>query len=238
MRRIATLSVALLVLGASTCMAQGLDLYFNECLAGGGSLCTPALNCGVNTGLPLDMVCSVIAFAPMTKFAAATAIVDISVGAYGSALPLWWQTSAGQCRARAIAMSFDPASNPGGCVDVWLGLPNLQVTAIQQGLHGTNTIRVNGVAAVPVGSEIPLAAGDELWVCRVRITKPGTTTCAGCAAPATIVFTECKLQSPTEPNQVISNTADNISLTIGVAQPYCSTPAQNKTWGAVKNLYR
>jgi hypothetical protein len=238
MKKVLTLAVALLAFGASTCLAQGLDMHWNDCSGGAFTNTTPALNCNSNGGVALTLVCSVTPGTAIGQFAAATAVVDIMVGAPGSSLPLWWQTASGQCRANAISMSFDPNNSSGACDNVWGGNPNLQVTAIQQGLHGSNSIRVNGVAALPAGSEIPIGAGAELYLCNVKITKGNTLTCAGCTTPAQVVFNECKMQSPSAPDQVVSNEGGKYCQSVAGGICPGGTPAQNKTWGSVKSLYR
>lgn len=236
MKKVLTLAAALLVFGASTSMAQGLNLHWNDCGVGGGAT-TMAFNCASNAGAPYTLIASVFPQAPMTQFAAATAVIDI--GVQGGTLPQWWQTNSGQCRANAIAMSFDPSNNLSSCLDIWGGNPNLQVTAVQQGVNGPDRVRLNGVAAIPAGSEIPLAAGDELWLCRVTIGRAATLTCAGCALGASIVLNEVSIQSPSEPKQVITNQAGNycVGNTAGIAFCPGATPTLNKTWGALKGLY-
>jgi hypothetical protein len=69
-KRAVVLALALLVGGASAARAQGLNLFFNECYAGGGVQVVP-LNCSVNTG-SITMMCSVIPGTPIAQFAAAT----------------------------------------------------------------------------------------------------------------------------------------------------------------------
>jgi len=238
MKKVLTLAALMLTVGASAVLAQGLNLNFNDCAAGGGAP-SVVVNCNSNLAAgTLTLVCSVFPQAPMSHFAAATAVVDISVQA--GTLPAWWQTASGQCRANAISMSFDPAGNLTSCADIWGGNPNLQVTAIQQGLHGASSVRVNGVAALPAGGEIALATGSELFLCYVKIGKASTTTCAGCTTPASIVLNESSIQSPDEPKQTITNVADNYCVGISGGTANCpgATPAQNRTWGSVKNLYR
>jgi hypothetical protein len=237
MKKVLTLAAALLVFGASASMAQGLNLHWNNCAAGGG-LTNLATNCASNTGL-MTLVAS--AYPPaMPMFAATSTVVDIQVD--GPSLPVYWQTLAGQCRQNAIAISYDPNNNGSDCGDLWQGNPNLQVSTVQQGVNGPNRVRLLGTAAVPAGSELSVPAGDELWVCRVTISRANTVTCNdGCAAQATIVLNEMYMQQPGGlPAYRITNVADNycVGLNGGNAQCPGATPAQNTSWGAVKNLYR
>jgi hypothetical protein len=115
------------------------------------------------------------------------------------------------------------------------GNPVLQLISIQQSLH---SVRIDGVAALPAGSEIAVGADQELWVCRVNITRANPLNCAGCAAPAGIWLDEIKLQSPNAPSQRITNEWNNNCLGLNGGSWNCYTPAQNRSWGAVKSLYR
>jgi hypothetical protein len=239
MKKVLTLAAALLVFGASASMAQGLNLHWNNCFAGGG-ITNVVPNCASNTGLAYTMHASVYPPA-MPMFAATSTIVDIAVSS--ASLPAWWQTLAGQCRANAIGISYDPNNNVTACADLWQGAANLQVSTIQQGVNGPNRVRVLGTAAVPAGSELNVLAGDELWVCRVTIARGGTVGACntGCSLPATIVLNEMYMQQPGGlPAYRVTNPADNycVGLNGGNAQCPGATPTQNTTWGAVKSLYR
>lgn len=50
MKKVLTLAAALLVFGASASMAQGLNLYWNNCAFSGVGLTNLATNCASNTG--------------------------------------------------------------------------------------------------------------------------------------------------------------------------------------------
>lgn len=239
MKKAITLAAVLLTLGAPAAMAQnGLDLNWDECVAGGG-LRDKVFACNTNTGAAFTLHASVTVPTAMTQFAAATAVIDLHVD--DVALPAWWLTASGECRANSIGMSFDPSNNATSCADVWSGNPNLQVTQVQAGLHGANSLRVIGVSALPSGSEIPLAAGSELWLCRVTINRANTLTCTGCLLGACIVFNQSEVLSPSEPKQTLVDpaTAQHVTWNGGGALNCpAGTPTVNRTWGAVKNLYR
>lgn len=240
MRKAITLAATLLVLGASAAMAQNaLYLNWDDC-SGGTPNHDKTFACNTNTGAAFTLIASVQTGSTMAHFAAATTVIDIHVN--DTALPAWWLTYAGQCRANSISMSYDPANNTSSCADVWGGGLNVGVFAVQDSLHGDNSVRVNGVGAIPAGSEIAVPTNTELWLCRVTINRASTLACAGCTTPACIVLNQSELLSPDEPKIVITEGAATTGWAMwqGAGTLNCpgGTPTKNRTWGAVKNLYR
>jgi hypothetical protein len=243
MKKVVTFTAALLAFGASMAFAAGgLNLHFDGCAADGGAS-SAVFACNVNTGQEV-LFASIVLPADMPKFLGSSAIVDVLVEA--PSLPDWWRTAAGQCRANAISMSFDASIlvTP-NCADIWNSQPNLAVFQVQQFLHGPSSVRLNGGAAVPAGSEIALVADGvtELNVARVVINHTKTTgvgACDGCLAGACIVLQECYLQQPAGmPLYRLSTPISNVvTLNNGSLNCTGATPTQNRTWGAVKGLYR
>src|SRR6187399_1445874 len=248
MKKILTLAAALMVFGASASMAQGgLNLYWNGCSDGGVSAQTFA--CNSNSGAAFTMYASMILPADMPLFAATSAISDVTFS--GATIPAWWQVLTGQCSANRVSESYDSANFTTNCPDIWQSAANLSVFQAQQGAnvqgHAANTLRLNGGAAVPAGSELnQVADGTELVVCKVSIghTKTvGTGSCAGCSIPACIVLNECKAQQPAgQGDFTVINEAPSMTrwVTWNGSPTNCpaGTPTQSRTWGAVKNLYR
>ena len=76
----------------------------------------------------------------------------------------------------------------------------------------------------------------------LRSKTVGTGLCAGCSTAACIVLNEIKLVQPASAgvDYRIQNPADRNFVTYNAGAPACpgATPAQSKTWGAVKSLYR
>jgi hypothetical protein len=240
MKKTSTLAALLLAISATAAMAQsGLNLNWDECTIAGGTQ-NKIFACNVDAGLAFALNASVIPPSAYNTFASASAIIDVHVDA--ATLPDWWLTNAGQCRANRITISFAPGVNVTSCSDIWNFSTIVEVSAIQQSVNGANRVRINGLAAIPAGSEIPLVAdGTEYWTAKVSIFRNNTTTCTGCSMGACIVFNESKLLSPTEPAQVITNEATRRWVTWnggGGTDCPTDTPAINRTWGAVKSLYR
>jgi hypothetical protein len=244
MKTIVALAAALMILGASASVAAtgGLNLFWNGCSDGGVS--TQVFACNTNSGLAFTMYASLILPQDMPFFASSTAIIDVTFSS--ASIPAWWQVLTGQCSANRVSESYDSASFATNCPNIWLGEANLSVFQVQQGVsHGPNSIRLNGGAAVPAGSELyHVADGTELVVCKVSIFRTktvGTGSCAGCNIGACFVLNECKLYEPGDYGDcTITAPAVSNFVTWQAGAPSCpgATPSQNRTWGAVKNLYR
>jgi hypothetical protein len=239
------LALLLTVPGPATHAQSGLNLYWDGCSDGGTMVKTFA--CNTSTGNPFLLYASVIVPADMPQFAAAQVIIDANFN--GTSVPSWWQIAAGQCRANAVSVSFDPNSFTTNCEALWAGASPVSVFAVQYGVHGNaNGLRLNAAAAVPQDQEISVVAdGSELVVCRVAVSRTKTTgadACAGCVTGACLLLGEIKLQQPAALNADYTLTnpaANNFVMWNGYTLYWCGgvwDAARNRTWGQVKGLYR
>lgn len=243
----AAFALGMLLAVAPCAFAQGqppgLNLFWDQCYSSGGAL-SKSFACDLNTGPTLAVVASLVLPVELPRFAAVEITVDVFVA--GGALPPWWQTASGQCRANAITVSFDPVVlGDLGCPNIWMDTPNLSVFAIQPGVWAPNTLRLRAGAAVPPGSEIALLAdGSELTVARIaisRVKSTGPGACEGCSSMACLFFRQARLEQPAG---VGDHWLWNPSATpmVWLNTPawgsQCEIPTLNRTWGAIKTLYR
>lgn len=247
MKKILTLALLVLAVGATSARAQGgLNLNWDSCISD-AAVVDKVFACNSNTGAAFGFYASLQLPTALTAFAASSAIIDIG---FANALPAWWQTATGECRAGSVSFSADPnvITNNGAsaCPDIWGGSAQvLSVFQPQANIHGANGLRLNGGAAIPAGTEFPLAAdGTEYLVGKVTINRAKTTStgaCAGCTDGACIVLNECWVQQPNpNPSFRITNEQTRRYITWqGGGGVDCQTvPTQNRTWGAIKNMYR
>jgi hypothetical protein len=241
MKKALTLTAGLMLV-ASMAMAQsGVNLNVSDAL-GCGSLANAVSNtCTANTG-SFIVVGSVASPRDLVQFVASGQILDIQSSA--AALPDWWHLDV--CRTGKFSLTFDGTA--ASCGTVWdanSGPAPLSVAQWQYNAATPNRIRLNMGAAVasPYDNAI---ANAELGVFKLTITKAlttGTGACAGCATGACIVLNEVNLQEVgVLPYITVTNALSNnfVTYNSGAGIPACpaSTPTQNKSWGAVKALYR
>lgn len=156
----------------------------------------------------------------------------------------WWQLGPGQCRAGALSASIDFTESSwtesGNCPDLWMGagapylynLPTLSVSA------GVQVVMDAEIHTDP-GQHYAVEPGVEYHVLRFTLRNSRTTgagSCLGCCGsmsfcPFLYIWrganrTEVTIDRPNE------------GLGWRTNGTYCTTPAPNRTWGTVKQLYR
>lgn len=240
---IRTLTLLSFALFASSASAQsGLGLFWDGCSADPHQD-TRTFACDTNAGEAFSLYATVVVPAEMPQFTAASLTVDVG-NWYSAPVPDWWRTAAGQCRENAITMTFDPVevATP-GCPDIWQG--TFVMSAFAPQLLGSGEIlRLRGAAAVQAGNEVHVFPdGAELVVCRIRISRQqtvGTGSCAGCTTCEMLALQECKLQQPPGYGDYTLTNGQygwsNVAFWNGHCIP--PDPVQNRSWGAIKGMYR
>jgi len=241
------LGIAVLLLVAPvTSSASGVNLFLNDCSAG-SSLQSVTSACTSNAGTAMTLVGSVVLpVGTFEGFVGAGAVIDVL--ASSSTLPDWWRGggSSGACRTDAFAAVFDNTVSP-GCPTLWDGYPApLSVFAVQPGLRGPGSVRLNGGAAVQATDAHDLV-GDgvtELGVFRMTILNTKSTgdgACGGCNVAACLVLQEITLYHLSGARDLkLTNPVQGDYVTWQTGYPVCpaSTPTLNRSWGALKAQYR
>jgi hypothetical protein len=241
MKKSLLLTGAVLALSASVAAAEGINLSFNDCGTNGARFAT--FNCLSNTGTPFPAIASFIPPAGLTEFLGLNAQVDLTTA---GPLPAWWQHGATSCRGTGgLSVSFDFTSGPFSCADFFSG----QAAGgflWESGFGAPNRARMRVTCAVPFDNRGPVDENTEYYAFRISLQRAksvGTGSCAGCEQQACMVLNEIQLYQPPElgSDPIITNPAPENHVTwqsATVADCPLSTPAQNKSWGQVKTLYR
>ncbi len=228
-------------LGAATAQAgPALTLGWLDCRPVGGSG-NQSFGCGSNTTEMLLYPTFELA-GPVDSVFQLEMVIDIQHAS--DPLPQWWRLDPNQCRAdQAVA----DGTFSSGCTDPWSGQG---VAAVQGYLTGppgrlTTQARLLVAATVPSQNPVVLSSGVAYSAPRVRIRTGNSTTCAGCLASACLVLNSIRvLRLPGSTPEAITltvssgETANWVSWQGGVGADCAAVPVRNRTWGAVKSLYR
>jgi hypothetical protein len=247
MRRSLTLlaSAALTLLATSAFAAGGINLSWNDC--GVFGVLQRNFACNTNSGAN-TMVGSVVTGVVMNQLVGQSSLIEMQTNQ--ATLSNWWQFDSGGCRFHSPSyliadFNFLLSSN---CLDPWGGGASGGINYTPGGvfIHGPNRAGIRTVCAIPGSTAI--TATDEYYMFKVAFVNErsiGTGSCAGCTDGACIVFQEIlvaqpagvgdyKITAPVSRNWIQWQGGGN-SVPGGCP---AATPTQNRTWGAVKSLYR
>ncbi|HEY6193588.1 MAG TPA: hypothetical protein VI504_00975 [Candidatus Eisenbacteria bacterium] len=253
MKQPAFLAAMLLAIGVSTAPAAGLNLHWDNCVAGGGVQ---------NKSFPCDD--DFQTFELVAQFRLPSALNGVTgveyvldLAAAGPTLPQWWHFRFDECRPNQLLVNTVVPIGV-GCPDWAGGLASGGVNPIYvTGLLGPNTARIEGGSFVSSANARNLTnLTADYFLVNLLIQTDNTTTsgssgvaCPGCDVPVCIVFNRCLVATPNTLGLVI-NTAQTqgsnfvtwqggqgVTTFLGSGCP-AATPTRASTWGAVKSLYR
>lgn len=241
MRTLVLRLLALSILGAGAAHAgPTLTLGWLDCRPAGGTS-NQIFGCGSNTFEMMLHPAFELATAVDSVFQLEM-VIDIQHA--NDPLPPWWRLDPNQCRAD---QAFADAVFASGCTDPWSGAG---VAAVQGYLAGppgrlASQARLLVAATVPSSNPVSLGAGIIYSAPRVRIRTGNSTSCAGCLGSACLVLNSVQL------NRLPGASPEAITLTVptgetanwvawqgGAGADCAAVPVRNRTWGAVKSLYR
>ncbi|MFN8589521.1 MAG: hypothetical protein U0704_17145 [Candidatus Eisenbacteria bacterium] len=245
MKKTLLLSAVLLAVSASLASAAGLNLYWTSCGAGGAA--NKSFACNSNTATAHKLYGSYVAPAGTTAITGNEMVVDLVSST--ASLPAWWSMfTPSSCRPTALSANFiDATGVSGDCIDYWQSQASGGVGAYTAGFGGQpNRARVLIVAAVAPANAVPVDVDAEYYSFTLSISNTktvGSGSCAGCTDPVCIVLNEIKLTQPAGVGDFRIQspaTRNYVTWQGGVVAGGCPAvvPAQNRTWGQVKSLYR
>lgn len=236
--------VVLALLAVSGPVRSGtLALRWDECVEGGG-LGNKSFVCGLAIDGAL-CVPTIQLPAPVDSVIGVEWVVDLIAAT--PTLPDWWQFSTGACRPSALTASTNFAGI-GACADPWNGqaLALVQVYAPGEPRGGLNQARIICTSSVLAAAQVRLDAGTAYYpgVMRLSYTKStGADACAGCTTPVCLVLNSMNLLrhpgASVQTLEYVPELGDPNQVSWQGAGGDCQlVPARNRTWGAIKSLYR
>lgn len=226
------LAGALLAACGTSAHAAGINLSWDDC----GT--TGAFNrdfaCNTNAGSE-TFVGSAVAPVGVSAFVGMEVLLYISSS---DPMPTWWHfQNAGSCRQTSATMSVDFTATPPNCVDPWEGR-GVGGFVYDFGFGSPSISRLRIIAAVPPKTYGPLDSTSEYYMFKFRMSHAktvGAGACPGCGQEMLINLEQIKLVQPLDVGDFV--------LTNPLSRNYVTwqtrvVPTQNRTWGAIKSLYR
>jgi hypothetical protein len=244
-RLAACLWIGALVASVPGARAEGINLYWNDCspARGGAGVTGLANDCTSNTG-SLSLVASFVPPAGVTALLAAEGTINLTLA--GSSVPSWWQMQSAGCRSTSISAAFQFAGRS-ACAKPWsasaLGFFSYAVSP--PCCPDPRMAQIKVAVAVPPADTVATSTALEYYAFEILIDREksiGAGSCEGCAAAACIELRAIGLYQPsgliTFGNLV--RTEQNRFVTYNGAQvgDCAFTPVRNRTWGALKAMYR
>ena len=238
MKRLLLMFVALVALAAPAAAQSGLNLKWDDC----GGVVNKAFACNSNTGTN-RITGSYFAPAGVNGMSGNEIVVDFASAQ--PVLPAWWNVrGTGQCRNGALTANV---GTPGACAqDFWAGNGAGGIGAYNVGFAGSpNRSRLVMAFAVAADFIGPVAPDVETYGFTLQISNTktvGTGACADCQDPVCITVNSINLtQGVGVGDFLVGNPFSGTSnqITWNSTGPDCvHVPTINRTWGAVKELYR
>jgi hypothetical protein len=243
---VAFLCFALLITNAPGVGAEGINLYWNDCspFRGGAGVTGITNDCASNSG-SLVLVGSVVPPHGATGIIAMES--ELYVTSTAPVLPAWWQMQSAGCRAGSISVSTQ-FIGLSACANPWSSNA-LAANTYETGApccSSPNLARLRIAEAMPAADSVAMSTSLEYYAFEVLINRSksiGTGSCEGCATATCIELRYIQLDQLTAPITfgAISRVEQNRFVTYNGAQANnCVgfTPVRNRTWGAVKAMYR
>jgi hypothetical protein len=226
----------LAALAAAPAHAGGINLSWSDC--GNAGAFDETFACNTNQGSH-TLVVSFEPDAPMPDMNGVIAWLDFQ---NVMPIPPWWQlVNVGSCRQTALTMNANFTTNT-ACVDFWQNQYAGGLGSYQIGVSAPNRARLGVIVATQFPG--PVAPGTEYYAMKVMISNAktvGTPSCSGCEAKGCVVLASVELQPGSPgPNQIITVPRDRNAITWQGSTGYgcIAVPTLNRTWGAIKSLYR
>jgi hypothetical protein len=250
MKQVVVLAFLSVILATSAFAQGGVNLNASpsasaDCAGSGTIIRSIVSSCTGTSGAAFSLVASVVPAKRDPDFIGAATLIDVQSSS--AALPDWWRADQNGCRAGAVTIQSDASISP-GCPTLWDNRSDvLSVFAVQPLVGGPNRVLLNAGSAVSESITIPGDGTTEFGVLKLTVSKTksgGAGACAGCMTGACLTLNEINFQPASVTaswTRFTNPTADGSNVVTWQNTPSpCSGGgvAKNRSWGAVKALYR
>jgi hypothetical protein len=250
---LAIVTLALAIACHRSGAAAGINLSWTDCYGGPGTSLDQNFACDVNDGSHV----LVATFDPpqgVTRLVGLSAVIDVATA---DAMPSWWQLAAGGCRAGSLQLDIGNAEIP-FCTTYWPLITSRSLAYTTNAGGYANRTRIHVSMGIPEDIAGAVDSGTEYYAFRLLLDNAATIgggACEGCDIPACIILTALWLYQPPAfgDHAICSPLLSNFVTWQGGPVGQCpgtdtpppwwptdclTTPAQNRTWGQIKSLYR
>ena len=228
---------------------SGVNLSWDDCSASLGLGLNKTSTCQSNTESAKTMYGSYVLPQDVDALVGNDIVLDIFTNS--ATLPCWWNFTIAP-RSMSYDMVFDavcPDNNGVGIVDYWSSTPGGPMGGSVAALLPTSAvprIRIRGVVTVDESQAQPVpATNEELYSFTFRIRHEATVgACTGCLVAACVILESISVTQSNSPSIELASPAsrDRVFWQGGAIQAPgclpCPCATENKSWGAVKALYR
>ena len=248
--KVLCICAGMVLFGASSVLAGGINLAWNNCASEGGSA-NRSNACDSNAGTNV-LTGSFVLDSDLAAVLGIEIVLDFIAGDGTSDIPPWWDMGDAGCRAGSL--TANPSVNAANTVCTDWGNSAATSTFLWFGQVCGPAIPIANCPAhrrivlwfaVPVADVVNLVAGQEYFGFNLRLDNAktvGTPTCAGCTAPVCIVLNSLNVGTTSiEVHQLLSTgtiAGSNMATWQGTGPSCLAVPVKNRTWGQVKALYR
>jgi hypothetical protein len=215
----------------------GISLSWDACIDDAASTFDKRFACDVNdTGSPFRLVCSVVPDADISGIESVQTILVLA--ASDGTVPDWWALSGAGCRLGSINQQAPLGTSTGGTCEKWVaaGLSYGALTAapVSQGL------KITATWYDPSATTSTVLAGHRYVANILAIDQShtvadlaGDPVCVGCATHMDIALVMITFQRASDSwSYLLPSGAKSVTW----QGP--SVPTLDKTWGAIKAMYR
>jgi hypothetical protein len=249
MKKTLLLCGALLALTASVASAApAINLAWSDCVDGVASTLNRNFACTTNSNAVADVaVASFIAPAGMDLFISLETTFEFAQGVAGPVVPWWQWKGTGRCHNGGLSLNNSFGALAACDQGAWSAVASGGVGAMLDDNPSPGRSQGNGVLAVSGSSATALVPDVHYYGLNFAFSHAktvGTGACTGCSTPVCFRLKSLKTVQPANsPGGNVEITTEGTRAYVtyqGATEATCilATPTRNKTWGAVKALYR
>lgn len=245
MKKLLLLTAALVAFGATLAFAAAPGVNLNvagncSTLAAGANK-TVACDGSVTIG-PVGIQGTFRPSVAVPDFAGTSSVLDIG---FGVAVPDYWKMQAGECNAGAGIGTVNPgATAPCVTTNIFDGAYSGGGYAQSYPTASRIRFRVDWATGAPVPPSLTVGLLYPAFKMQFDPDNGVNVGCAGCDVPACLVLNQVEVFGFATGEDYVITTQDVKQFitwqggAVGGQGCPAETPAQNKTWGSVKALYR